>query len=181
MRTDDPRGLTVTGGLAYAGGPGNSYSMHSLCVMTDLIRDGHIRTGVVTSLGMTATKHAVTILSGDAEQIARADGRWEKVELAPEDLDGPPLADGPDITGPATVETYTVEFDRTGAATRTIYVLRVPDGRRTVANGPCTDEEVRVLTTTEAIGLRGHVEGAAPAETAAPNIFTLASLTAAAR
>ncbi len=27
---DDPRGLTLTGGLPYFGGPGNSYSLHGI-------------------------------------------------------------------------------------------------------------------------------------------------------
>jgi acetyl-CoA C-acetyltransferase len=30
LATDDPRGLTVTGGLPYFGGPGNNYSMHAI-------------------------------------------------------------------------------------------------------------------------------------------------------
>ncbi len=28
--TDDPRGLTLTGGLPFFGGPGNSYSLHGI-------------------------------------------------------------------------------------------------------------------------------------------------------
>jgi acetyl-CoA C-acetyltransferase len=30
LSEDDPRGLTVTGGLPYSGGPGNSYVLHSI-------------------------------------------------------------------------------------------------------------------------------------------------------
>ena len=30
LATDDPRGLTLTGGLPYFGGPGNSYSLHGI-------------------------------------------------------------------------------------------------------------------------------------------------------
>ena len=33
LAVDDPRPRTVTGGLAYAGGPGNSYSTHALAAM----------------------------------------------------------------------------------------------------------------------------------------------------
>ncbi len=174
MRTDDPRGLTVTGGLAYAGGPGNSYSMHSMCVLTDLIRDGHAKTGLVTSLGMTATKHAVTVLSGDPKAIAAADGRWTKVEMAAADITGPVLTDAAMEKSEATVESYTVEFDRAGSAVRTMFVLRLPDGRRTVANGPCTEEEVRVLTKTEPIGKSGRLVGG-DAAAGFPNEFVLAS------
>ena len=30
LAADDPRGLTLTGGLPYFGGPGNSYSLHGI-------------------------------------------------------------------------------------------------------------------------------------------------------
>src|SRR3546814_9512595 len=35
---DDPRGLTVTGGLPYFGGPGNSYVVHSISEMIRRVR-----------------------------------------------------------------------------------------------------------------------------------------------
>ena len=38
LALDDPRGLTVTGGLPYAGGPGNNYVMHSIAVMVQKLR-----------------------------------------------------------------------------------------------------------------------------------------------
>ena len=38
LALDDPRGLTVTGGLPYAGGPGNNYAMHSIAVMAAKLR-----------------------------------------------------------------------------------------------------------------------------------------------
>ena len=33
LAEDDPRGLTITGGLPYFGGPGNSYVLHSISEM----------------------------------------------------------------------------------------------------------------------------------------------------
>ena len=33
LQADDPRGLTVTGGLPFFGGPGNNYSMHAIAEM----------------------------------------------------------------------------------------------------------------------------------------------------
>jgi Thiolase-like protein type 1 additional C-terminal domain len=50
---DDPRGLTVTGGLPFFGGPGNNYSMHAIAETVQRAtytvvhgRDG-ARTGIV--------------------------------------------------------------------------------------------------------------------------------------
>jgi len=39
LSLDDPRGLTVTGGLPYMGGPGNNYAMHSIATMMGKLRD----------------------------------------------------------------------------------------------------------------------------------------------
>lgn len=36
---DDPRGLTLTGGLPYFGGPGNSYSAHGIAETVVQMRD----------------------------------------------------------------------------------------------------------------------------------------------
>ena len=38
LAEDDPRGLTVTGGLPYFGGAGNNYVMHSIVTMMEKVR-----------------------------------------------------------------------------------------------------------------------------------------------
>lgn len=154
VATDDPRGATVTGGLAYAGGPGNSYALHGLAAMTERLRDSldPASTGLVSSLGMTATKHAYNVLSSERSTWSAADGLAHKITLADVDRTGPELVD--EVSGTGEIETYTVEHDRTGAAVRTIIVVRLDDGRRTVGNGMCTHDEVRALMTSEGIGRR---------------------------
>ena len=44
LATDDRRGLTVTGGLPYFGGPGNNYTTHGIATLTDLLRERRRRT-----------------------------------------------------------------------------------------------------------------------------------------
>ena len=39
LATDDRRGLTVTGGLPYFGGPGNNYTTHGIATVTDRLRE----------------------------------------------------------------------------------------------------------------------------------------------
>ena len=39
LSPQDPRGLTVTGGLPYFGGPGNSYSTHAIASMVEKLRE----------------------------------------------------------------------------------------------------------------------------------------------
>ncbi len=156
VATDDPRGVTATGGLAYAGGPGNSYAMHGLAAVTERLRNNpDEKVGLVTGLGMTATKHAYCVLSNDPDRIAAADGLGNKVKLSEAEITGPKLVD--ETSGEAVIETYSVEYGREGNAVKTFIVARFPDGSRTVANGTCTDEEVRALTESEGIGRRVRV------------------------
>jgi acetyl-CoA C-acetyltransferase len=170
LTIDDPRPRTVTGGLAYAGGPGNSYSMHALAAMVHRLRTTSAKVGYVSALGMTATKHAVSVLSSDPVRLAAATGRATGDVPVPDRVRrGPPLSATP-AAGPATVETYTVEYGRDGQPVRTILVLKLPDGHRTVANGDLA--EVRTLVTEEAVGRRGRVT---PGPDGGPNRFTLAT------
>ncbi len=155
VAVDDPRGVTVTGGLAYAGGPGNNYSLHGMAAMVERLRNTSdpAKNGLVSALGNTATKHAICMLSSDQTRWHDADGL--ATEKVPVIVNAPTLVD--ECSGEATVESYTVLFDRTGEPQQSIYILRFDDGSRTVANGPGSKEEAARVTTSEAIGLRGTV------------------------
>jgi acetyl-CoA C-acetyltransferase len=168
LQIDDPRPRTVTGGLAYAGGPGNDYSLHALAAMVDRLRSSSAGVGYVSALGMTATKHAISVLSTDPARIAAATGSATSGVDVPDSVRlGPPLVMHPP-NGPATIETYTVEFDRASQPVRSMLVLRLPDGGRTVANG--IEENFTALISTEGVGKRGRlVAGAVDA----PNQFAL--------
>ncbi|WP_327089687.1 acetyl-CoA synthetase [Nonomuraea sp. NBC_01738] len=116
----DPRGLTVTGGLPYAGGPASDYVLHSTATMAGRLRGrrGH---GLVTGVGMHLTKHTYAIWStepggtlGDAAPVHTAD----------------PVGIVPLYEGPAVVAGYTVAHDRTGAPARGILVADLPEGGR---------------------------------------------------
>jgi acetyl-CoA C-acetyltransferase len=168
LTLDDPRPRTVTGGLAYAGGPGNNYSTHALAATVDRLRNTPAKVGYVSALGMTATKHAVSILSTDPARISAASGRATSKVPVPDKVNfGPALVDEP-TAGSATVESYTVEFDRSGAPSRSMFVLRLADGRRTVANGGL--DEAAQLVVEEGVGKRGWVE---PGLEGGPNHFAL--------
>ena len=51
LAPDDPRGLTLTGGLPYFGGPGNSYSLHGIAETVAEMRDkpGHSASSAPTA------------------------------------------------------------------------------------------------------------------------------------
>ena len=49
----DPRGLTVTGGLPFAGGPASNYMMHAIATMAGVLRDDPGALGVVSGSACT--------------------------------------------------------------------------------------------------------------------------------
>jgi acetyl-CoA C-acetyltransferase len=64
-----------------------------------------------------------------------------------------------DATGPATVETYTVTYDREGVPALGIVIARLDDGRRCIANVPAEDRALlESMTAQEFVGQPGAVE-----------------------
>ena len=155
LAEDDPRGLTVTGGLPYFGGPGNNYSMHGVATMVERLRDQPGSYGMVTANGGWLSKHATGIYSTSPflGTWSREDPALYREEaLGPK---GPPLNERPE--GTARVETYTIGFDRDGPKTSLIVGRLDETGERFVAHLP-DDEAIRQrFVDNEGVGLRGHV------------------------
>jgi len=168
LESDDPRPLTVTGGLPCAGGPGNSYCMHSIATMVERLREGVGSVGYVSGLGMSASKHAVNLFSTDPARIAAADGETPQIQLPAEEFSGPEIAEAPE--GPGTIETYTVAFDRENHPQTSRLIVGLDDGRRTVAHGEQTPAAFARLIESEGVGLRGSVT---PGQGGEPNRFEL--------
>jgi acetyl-CoA C-acetyltransferase len=152
---DDPRPLTVTGGLPCAGGPGNSYCMHAFATMAERLRQGVDSVGYVSGLGMSASKHAVSLFSTDPARIAAADGEAPHIELPAEEFSAPEIADAPE--GPGRIESYTVAFDRESRPQTSRLIVRLDDERRTVAHGEESPSAFARLIEGEGVGLRGSV------------------------
>jgi acetyl-CoA C-acetyltransferase len=101
---EDPRSLTVTGGLPYFGGPGNNYTTHSIAAMVELLRNNRGSSGLVTGVGMHMTNHSFAIYSSMPQHITTVSpGRTDHtaVEIAA-------CADGP-----AVIVGYTVMHTKT--------------------------------------------------------------------
>lgn len=151
----DPRGLTVTGGLPFFGGPGNNYSMHAIATMVSLLRARPGGWGLVTANGGLLSKHATGIYS-----TTPFSGKWIRPNLAADQaavdaVASPVVTETPE--GRATVETYTVCFRR-GIPERGIVIGRLnADGRRFVANTPDDETTLARLTAEEQMGRGGTV------------------------
>lgn len=152
---DDPRPLTVTGGLPYHGGPGNNYTMHGIANMVKQLRAARGAKGLVSGLGWYMTKHSIGIYSTEAKP-----GTWMRPdpEIYQAEIDRAPH---PEIVmeprGRAVIETYTVLHDRDGQPTKGIVIGRLQDGRRFVANTPEDRLVLEALMAREAIGRAGIV------------------------
>ncbi|HZT65420.1 MAG TPA: acetyl-CoA acetyltransferase [Acidimicrobiales bacterium] len=129
LGTDEPdRPLTVTGGLTFAGGPGNNYVTHSIAAMCEALRRDPGSLGLVTALGWYLTKHALGLYSTEPPPAG-----YRSVSAQAEVDALPARVVATDAEGPATVETYTVLHERDGSPANGIVCCLLPDGRRAVA------------------------------------------------
>ncbi|MBT4490989.1 MAG: acetyl-CoA acetyltransferase [Rhodospirillaceae bacterium] len=164
LATDDPRGLTITGGLPYFGGPGNNYVTHSIAEMMNRVRAEPGMKGLVTSCGNYVTKEAVGIYSTEAphkpfapkdpniyQSVLNADKGRASTEAA---------------NGAATIETYTVMHDRAGPSFAILMGL-LDDGSRFIANTPEDPELLSEMVANDYMGAQGRV-----AHNDGLNIFT---------
>ncbi|WP_205874555.1 acetyl-CoA acetyltransferase [Mycobacterium camsae] len=128
---DDPRGLTLTGGLPFFGGAGNNYSMHGVAETVNRMRSVPGQFGLVGANGGIQSKYSVGVYSTTPAQW-RPD---RSAELQAQINSGPTVSVTENPDGPATIETYTVRRD---------------NGRPTgIVIGRLAADDSRFLATTE--------------------------------
>jgi acetyl-CoA C-acetyltransferase len=127
----DDRPLTVTGGLGFAGGPGNNYVTHSIAEMVHACRRDPGSFGLVTALGWYATKHSAGLYSTrpPAAGFVRVDPAVTQAEV--DALPAREPAGG--YGGKVEVEATSVAFSREGSPDHAIVAGLTPDGRRALA------------------------------------------------
>jgi acetyl-CoA C-acetyltransferase len=126
---DDPRGLTVTGGLPFSGGAGSNYVLHSIAAMVEVLRADPGSLGMVTGVGMHLTKHVFGLYSTDPPPQGCVPLPDEAAVQARLDA-SPPTAIVDRHSGPATVASYTVAHGRDGAPAWGLVLADVADGAR---------------------------------------------------
>jgi acetyl-CoA C-acetyltransferase len=163
------RPATVFGGLTFGGGPIANYMSHAVICMAERLRSGRLeggqgQTGFLFANGGFATDNHCIILSSapiaaaafpkDFDYQAEADATRDPI---------PPL--DKDYVGAATVETYTVFYDRAGQAKSGVVVARTPQGARTLAHIDATNADMIALFTSgviEPVGMSGTISTADP-------------------
>ncbi|HUF54825.1 MAG TPA: acetyl-CoA acetyltransferase [Dehalococcoidia bacterium] len=167
ISTDDPRGLTLTGGLPYFGGPGNNYVSHSIAAAVERLRAEPEKKALLTGLGWFSTKHSAGVYSSTPPT-----GKWVRTDPKEDQetievMESPSVVDAAD--GKATIETYTVAFGREGEPETGIVIGRLADGTRFWANTPSDTDLMLAMTREEFVGRDGTVAHDAATQR---NIFT---------
>lgn len=156
LAEDDPRGLTITGGLPYFGGPGNNYVTHSISEMMRQLRANPGSFGLVTANGNYVTKHSFGVYS-----TAPSPGKWRRespaiVQAEVDALPKAPLTQTP--SGPATIETYTIMHGKTGPEFAVVIGRLKETGHRFVSNTPVEPAVLHDLLERDSLGRSGAVQ-----------------------
>ncbi len=150
----DRRGLTVTGGLPYFGGPGNNYTTHSIGTVTDLLREGGPqRLGLATGLGWFITKHALGLYGSSPPPggFRRGDTTAAQAQI---DESAVETALELDQAEEATVMAVTAVRDNSGTVTAAPLIARLADGRH-MALAAADDEVLHAVGVLDVPGLVG--------------------------
>jgi acetyl-CoA C-acetyltransferase len=153
LAEDDPRGLTVTGGLPYFGGPGNNYVTHSISEMMRRLRAEPGSFGMVTANGNYVTKHSFGIYS-----TTPFEGQWRReapgvLQAELDALPKAPLAEA--ASGSATIETYTIMHGKTGPEFGVVIGRLNETGQRFIANTAPDPAVLHDLEDQESLGRPG--------------------------
>lgn len=146
----EARRLTLTGGLPFFGGAGNSYSLHAIATLVDRLRGGARGAyGLILANGGFLSKEAAGIYA------AHPPAEWQAGRHMPSDHlpEGPPLL-AEDCTGH--IESWSVGYRR-GAAADGYAFVRTASGARALAK--CRAGEA-VIFAARAARAKGALIGA---------------------
>jgi acetyl-CoA C-acetyltransferase len=152
IRPQDPRDLTVTGGMPYFGGPGNNYALHAICAMVQKLRERPESFGLVQALSWYISKHSVGLYSGIPG----------KTPWMPSEGMKPPSYPRAQVivkaSGKAVVESYAIVYDRENHLQEAIIIGTQQSGNRFIARVNPADDLLEQMSREEIIGVYGNVE-----------------------
>jgi acetyl-CoA C-acetyltransferase len=149
IKEDDPRDLTLTGGLPFFGTPLSNYSLHAIINTVGSIRANPSLKVMVIANGGFNTKQSIGIYGTKPPMIqwgVRDDSKIQN-SILKESLPEPVEK----VNGKITVIGYTFLYDRTGQPKNGVVIGTLENGRRCVAivNKP---ELLLILETQETVG-----------------------------
>jgi acetyl-CoA C-acetyltransferase len=153
------RAATVFGGLTFGGGPIGNYMSHAVASMVQKLRQSG-RHGLLFANGGFATHNHTIVLAREPIDAASFPQDFDYQREA-DRMRRPVPPTREDYEGPATIETYTVLYARDGSPKHGVIVAVTPQGERTLAKMPATDEAgIASLTDgkSEPVGTTGTIE-----------------------
>ena len=137
IEPDDPRGLTLTGGLPFFGAPGNNYTTHAIAEAVHRLRADRGAYALVGANGGVMGKYATGIYStlpaswsaNDRYMVVPMSRKAHKYSVDPHDS--------------CVVESYTVSMAKGGP--RYMYAGLLENGVRVVGNADPAHEQTRAL------------------------------------
>ena len=155
LAEDDPRPLSVTGGLACHGGPSSNYMGHSISHVVDRIRAGEAENALVTGVGMHMTKHVAAVWSAHPGGSGIADdGPQQRVPPSEAEEAGRVL---PEVRGTGRVIAASVVDDIGDGNCRVVAVCELEDGRRCYATSRHPDD-LATVAAGEWVGATAAIE-----------------------
>ena len=161
LSMDDPRPLTLTGGLAYAGGPGNNYVTHSVAAAVARLRESARREGAGHRPGLVRDQALGRRVrrKPPAERALAADG--PRGRSGPDRGDGEPAhgrargrrGDHRELHGAVQPRGRAGDGDRHRPASGN----GEKPGARFIANTPVDADLMRAMTREEFVGASGRV------------------------
>ena len=155
LAEDDPRPISVTGGLPFFGGPGNNYVTHSIAEMMEVVRKKPGTFGMVTANGNYLTKHSAGLYSTEP---TRGPWRRQDPKVLQAELDARPKR--PVNTAPsgaATIETYCVAYGKSAPEKGYIFGRLDGSGDRFVAMADGDDALRADMLAREQLGRRVNI------------------------
>lgn len=145
------RALSVTGGMAVAGGPFNNFVLQALARMTEVLRADPSSVGMVNAVSGLLTKQGVSLWSSEPAPRPFA---WQDVgDTVAAEVETVEVHD--DARGEGRIASYTVVHD--GPQPRTVLVLDLDAGGRAVVSE--TDAELAERGAQEELcGRRVHLD-----------------------
>ena len=160
LAADDVRGLTLTGGLPFFGGPGNNYAMHSVVNVVRKLRTLDTGFGLVGANGGVLSKHSVGIYSRQPSELGWLPCDDAALQTEVDAIESPEVDHCPN--GPATIEAYSVTFRR-GEPEAGFVIGRTIEGKRFLGRtDPADLETAREMLVEDPMGRRIHVTHVGP-------------------
>ncbi len=151
--------FSVTGGLSFAGAGLNCYMLQSTCAMVRSLRDRPAAQALLYGQGGYVTKHHALVIGCDTADPAGL--------MLPKDVQDAAEAERAPVpaldlayAGPATIETFSIVYDRDGAPAYGSIIGRTPAGARVFGKIDMADGglvETLVSLDASPVGLAGRV------------------------